>query len=85
MSEQTPPAGSIAYRRGLVVGFTIAELMVLLIFALFLIMAAALARSQGEIERLTEANAGLREAAKATVADTDLLRRLRKAFPQGLP
>lgn len=49
--------GCSAYRRGLVLGFTVAEVMILLIFVLLMVLAAALANRDKRIEAMDQGGA----------------------------
>ncbi|HUG61567.1 MAG TPA: hypothetical protein VMP03_06960 [Methylomirabilota bacterium] len=64
------PTGDAGYRRGLVLGLTMAELMLLLVFCLLIALAALMAANR---EKLTGAEEAVREAnARAETAEASL-------------
>ena len=53
----------VFYRRGLVLGFTMAEILVLIIFSLLLALSLSLAQREKEIKKLNEKIAGFQKKA----------------------
>lgn len=74
MTQEIPDVrNDKAYRRGLVLGLTMAEVMILLIFVLLMALAAALQNRDDRIERIEVINSGV---------GSQLVEALQRAYPQ---
>ena len=63
-----------SYRRGLVLGFTMAEIMILILFAILMALAATIFSKEERIKALTQVSSNVEESAR-------LVQEIRRAFP----
>lgn len=69
MSERNNYSTSPEYRRGLVLGFTVAEIILLVLFALLLALVGSMISNKAEVEKAFSLNNKFNEAIKALEAD----------------
>ncbi len=80
--------GERGHRRGIVLGFTMAELMLLLLFCLLLVSAAIVTKKDEQIAALEDVGAGAvtaGEAANLRAASAEMQKLLLLLFPAGIP